>query len=214
MDNFNLRKYLTEGRLLKENNQTINLTPQQKKEFKSAIRDLSKMEDFEYAVGEAGNVLANILTNGKAEYIEYVEDFGYDAEEVENYAQDLVGNNLTEGKLLNEETSKVLNENEDTDIVSFLKSNKQELLSKLTKKLEYLEDEDDEESTYNYKIVRGANADGKKDVEIAGLLHPEYGPVGLDFSFNPEKVKDEYGDAGNFKLTIAGKPVYGISYNM
>jgi hypothetical protein len=41
-------------------------------------------------VEEVGNVLANILTNGKAEFIEDVEDFGYDAEEVENYAQDLI----------------------------------------------------------------------------------------------------------------------------
>ena len=47
------------------------------------------MEDFEYALGEAGTVLANILTNGKAEFIEDVEDFGYDADEVEQYAMDL-----------------------------------------------------------------------------------------------------------------------------
>jgi len=122
---------------------------------------------------------------------------------------------LTEGRLLNEEISKVLDENEDTDIVSFLKSNKQELLSKLIKMLDIEEDEDDEESIYNYKIVRGANADGEMDVEIAGLFNPGYGEMaGLDFSFNPEKVKDEYGDAENFKLTIAGKPVYGIGYNI
>lgn len=114
-------------------------------------------------------------------------------------------------KILNEEIS----ENEGTDIVSFLKSNKQELLSKLIKMLDIEEDEDDGESIYNYKIVRGANADGEMDVEIAGLFNPEYGEMaGLDFSFNPEKVKDEYGDAENFKLTIAGKPVYGISYSI
>jgi hypothetical protein len=71
----------------------ISLTPIQKKEFKSAIRDLSKMEDFEYALGEAGTVLANILTNGKAEFIEDVEDFGYDADEVEQYAMDLAQGN-------------------------------------------------------------------------------------------------------------------------
>ena len=47
---------------------------------------------------------------------------------------------ITEGQakkmmeILNEE----IYENEGTDIVSFLKSNKQELLSKLTKKLDYL----------------------------------------------------------------------------
>ena len=214
MDNFDLRKYLTEGRLLKENDQPLNLTPQQKQEFLDRIKDLIDSEGLDYAMWEAGNILARVLTQDEAEFIEDVEDFGYNAEEVENYAQDLVGNNLTEGKLLNEEISKVLNENEGTDIVSFLKSNKQELLSKLIKKFEYLEDEDDEESIYNYKIVQGYDANGEMDVEIAGLLHPEYGPIGLDFSFNPEKVKDEYGDAGNFKLTIAGKPVYGISYNM
>jgi len=76
----------------KEESKPIFLTPIQKKEFKSAIRDLSKMEDFEYALGEAGTVLANILTNGKAEFIEDVEDFGYDADEVEQYAIDLAGN--------------------------------------------------------------------------------------------------------------------------
>jgi hypothetical protein len=67
----------------------ITLTPLQKKEFLSAIRDLKRAEDLEYALEEAGNVLANILTNGKAEYIEDVEDFGYDPDEVENYAIDL-----------------------------------------------------------------------------------------------------------------------------
>jgi len=73
----------------KEESKPIFLTPIQKKSFKSAIMDLSKMEDFEYALGEAGTVLANILTNGKAEFIEDVEDFGYDADEVEQYAMDL-----------------------------------------------------------------------------------------------------------------------------
>jgi hypothetical protein len=48
-----------------------------------------------------------------------------------------------------------------------------------------------------------------EDAEIAGL-----GEAGLDFSFNPKKVKDTYGDASNFKLVIAGKPIYGIAYNM
>jgi hypothetical protein len=115
-------------------------------------------------------------------------------------------------QIIREEISKVSKEN----ILSFLKSNKQELISKLTKKFPSMEDDaDDEESVYDYKIVQGANADGKRDAEIAGLLSPESGEmVGLDFSFNPKKVKDEYGDATNFKLTIAGKPVYGISYNM
>ena len=81
--------------IIKENQinevKKINLTPVQKKEFFDAIEDLSAQEDFEYALGEAGNVLANIITNGEAEYIEDVEDFGYDAEEVEQYAMNLAG---------------------------------------------------------------------------------------------------------------------------
>jgi hypothetical protein len=100
-----------------------------------------------------------------------------------------------------------LNEEEGTDILSFLKSNKQELLSKLTEKFEW--DEDDAEMIGEYEIEIGADADGNEDAEIAGL-----GEAGLDFSFNPNKVKDTYGDASNFKLVIAGKPIYGISYNM
>ena len=100
-----------------------------------------------------------------------------------------------------------LNEEEGTDILSFLKSNKQELLSKLTEKFEW--DEDDAEMIGEYEIGIGADADGNEDAEIAGL-----GEAGLDFSFNPNKVKDTYGDASNFKLVIAGKPIYGISYNM
>ena len=92
MDNFNLRKYLTEGRLLKENDQTINLTPQQKQEFIERINYLIDDEGQDYAMWEAGNILARVLTQDEAEFIEDVEDFGYDAEAVENYAQDLVGN--------------------------------------------------------------------------------------------------------------------------
>ena len=100
-----------------------------------------------------------------------------------------------------------LNEDEGTDILSFLESNKQELLNKLATKFEY--DEDDMEMMSEYEIGPGADAEGNEDAEIAGL-----GEAGLDFSFNPKKVKDTYGDAFNFKLVIAGKPIYGSSYNM
>ena len=106
---------------------------------------------------------------------------------------------LAEGRLLKEE--------EGIDILSFLKSNKQELLDKLATKFEY--DEDDIEFMSEYEIGPGAGVDGNEDAEIAGL-----GEAGLDFSFNPKKVKDTYGDASNFKLVIAGKPIYGIAYNM
>jgi hypothetical protein len=69
----------------------ITLTPLQKKEFLSSIRDLKRSEDLETALDEAGNILARILTNDEAEFIEDVEDFGYDVDEVEQYAIDLAG---------------------------------------------------------------------------------------------------------------------------
>ena len=113
---------------------------------------------------------------------------------------------ITEGQA--RKMMQVLNENEEgTDILSFLKANKQELLSKIAKEFRF--DEDDMEDLNSQEIVIGGNADGEEDIEIAGL-----GEMGLDFSFNPKKVKDTYGDASNFKLVIAGKPIYGISYNM
>jgi hypothetical protein len=88
-----ISKVLNKGRIknqyMMEGQEAIKITPSQKKEFLSAIRDLKRAEDLEYALGEAGNILANIITNGEAEYIEDVEDFGYDVDEVENYAQEL-----------------------------------------------------------------------------------------------------------------------------
>ena len=114
-------------------------------------------------------------------------------------------------QIIKEEISKVMNEK--TDIISFLKSNKQELLDKLAKRFEF--DEDDMEMMSEYEIEMGADANGEIDKEIAAL-----GLAGLDFSFNPKKVevsflyRDTYGDASNFELVIAGKPVYAISYNI
>ena len=99
------------------------------------------------------------------------------------------------------------NENQSTpDIISFLNQNKQELFSKLSKRFDW--DEYDWEIYDEYEIEIGGDSEGNADPEIAGL-----GDGGLDFSFNPRKVKDVYGDASNFKLIIAGKPIYGISYN-
>ena len=92
MDNFDLKKYLAEGRLFNENTQTLNLTPQQKQEFIERINYLIDNEGENYAMEEAGNILARILTQDKIEFIEDIEDFGYNPNEVEDYAQNLVGN--------------------------------------------------------------------------------------------------------------------------
>ena len=93
-----------------------------------------------------------------------------------------------------------LNEEEGTDILSFLKSNKQELLKKLATKFE------DKNLLYADIIKSEADAEGNYDAEIARL---DMG--GLDFSFNLMKVRDKQGDVSNFKLVIAGEPVYGFS---
>ena len=89
MDNFDLKKYLAEGKLLKEN---LNITPEQKQEFISRIKDILEDEDRDTAMEESGNILARVLTDDKAEFIEDVEDFGYNVMEVEDYAENLVGN--------------------------------------------------------------------------------------------------------------------------
>ena len=82
---------LAEGKLFEEDTESINITPQQKRDFINQIKDFIKDEDFDTAMSNAGSILARILTNDEAEFIEDVEDFGYDAYEVEEYAQDLVG---------------------------------------------------------------------------------------------------------------------------
>ncbi len=99
-----------------------------------------------------------------------------------------------------------LNEDEEENIISFLKSNKQELLDKITEKWDLNEKEIEKYSSE--EIVMGGNVDGDLDPEIAGFGE------GLDLSFDPSKVEDQFGDAYNFTLTIAGKPVYAIAYNL
>ena len=97
-------------------------------------------------------------------------------------------------------------EEQQEDILSFLKNNKAELIQVLAKEFDY--DEDDIEDQSKYEIGPGADSNGNEDPEIAGL-----GEGGLDFSFNPDKVKDEYGDASNFTIRVGGKTIYGIAYN-
>jgi hypothetical protein len=105
---------------------------------------------------------------------------------------------LAEGKLLKEE--------QESDIMSFLKSNKPELIQALAKKFNW--DEDDIEDQSENDIEIGGDSKGNPDPEIAGL-----GDAGMDFSFNQDKVKDDYGDASEFTIEVGGKTIYGIVYN-
>ena len=116
-------------------------------------------------------------------------DFTDLSQQLENFVDDL--KYLKEGKL---------NENEmESDIVSFLQSNKNELLQTLTSKFNCGENDMEEYSGMDVEMA---------DEGVAGL-----GEGGLDFSFDRSKVADEFGDASTFEIKVAGKTVYGISYN-
>jgi hypothetical protein len=55
------------------------LTPEQQNEFKQRIQQLYDMtEDIEYVVENAGNILARVMTNDEAEWVEDINDYGYD----------------------------------------------------------------------------------------------------------------------------------------
>jgi hypothetical protein len=97
--------------------------------------------------------------------------------------------------------------NEKVNILPFLKSYKQELLDKLAKMLEW--DEDDIEAMEKDELVGGiTGTDENEDTKVAGFKY-----IGLQFAFDPEDLENEE-DAAEFKLNIAGKPVYGLYYSM
>jgi hypothetical protein len=73
-----------------QNKPTQIITPKQKKEFLDRINFLIEDEGFEYAFNEAGNILARVLTDDEAEWIEDIEEFGYNPETIENLAQELI----------------------------------------------------------------------------------------------------------------------------
>jgi hypothetical protein len=68
MNNFDLKKYLKEGKLHENNEykESINITPQQKSDFINQIKSFMEDEDFHTAMDNAGSILARILTNDEA----------------------------------------------------------------------------------------------------------------------------------------------------
>jgi hypothetical protein len=93
-----ISKVLNKGRIknqyMMEGQEAIKITPLQKKEFLDRIKGYAEDEGEDSAFDNAGNILARVLTDDEVEWIEDIEDFGYNAEEVENYAQDLVSDLL------------------------------------------------------------------------------------------------------------------------
>ena len=165
-NNFDLKKYLKEGKL-HENKDTLS----------QLIMLLSN------AIPLADDLMED-------ENVGEMYDFAELSQQLENFVDDLK-NYLAEGKL---------HENEmESDIVSFLRSNKNELLQTLASKFNWDEDGMEEYSGMDIEMA---------DEGVAGL-----GEGGLDFSFDENKVADEFGDASTFEIEVAGKPVYGISYN-
>ena len=65
---------------------SLSITPVQKKEFLDRIKNIDSVN----LEMDAANILARVLTNDEAEFIEDVEDFGFDPEAVEDLAQELV----------------------------------------------------------------------------------------------------------------------------
>ena len=94
MDNFDLKKYLAEGKLFKEDYKSLSLTPQQEQEFMERIQYLANMEGKDIAMNAAGDILARELSNDEIEWLEDIEEMGYDADEVETTAINLASRAL------------------------------------------------------------------------------------------------------------------------
>jgi hypothetical protein len=94
MDNFDLKKDLAEGKLFKEDYKSLSLTPQQEQEFMERIQYLANMEGKDIAMNAAGDILARELSNDEIEWLEDIEEMGYDADEVETTAINLASRAL------------------------------------------------------------------------------------------------------------------------
>jgi len=81
--------FLSEGKLLKEDYKSLSLTPQQEREFMERIQSFADMEGEDEAIDEAGNILARELSKDEIEYLEDIEEMGYDVDEVETTAINL-----------------------------------------------------------------------------------------------------------------------------
>jgi hypothetical protein len=68
------------------NQKSLSITPAQKTEFLNRMKNINSVDK----TSDAGNILARVLTNDEAEFIEDVENFGFDPDAVEDLAQRLI----------------------------------------------------------------------------------------------------------------------------
>jgi len=247
MDNFDLKKYLAEGKLLKEalNKSLMDFGKDVKAflETKDLNVKLAKGDPQPYykPIGEDPSLAALVLSSQGTELYIIINDSKMnvledivkkynlktlvDMKKSGGWDQDTNKKTQSKGEIyMDQEVNKSrkgdtfalnvrkfdpseIKENDiKEDILSFLKNNKAELIQVLTNKFGW--DEDDIEEESEKEILQAGDSEGNEDHEIAGL-----GEGGLDFSFNPDKVKDTYGDASNFTIRVGGKTIYGIRYN-
>jgi len=164
------------------------------------------------------NQLAGIITEGQAKKMMQILNEYYDEQDFLDALKDLESakpflisppkKEPKNTRKSDKDPKKDLNSKEEatSEIVNFLRANKQELLSKISEKFPEF-DEDVIEDLNDEEIIIGNDIEGEPDIEIAAL-----GESGIDFSFNWRKVKSY--ESTNFKFIIAGRPVYGIAYDM
>ena len=213
-NNFDLKKYLKEGKLHEnEMDSSFILPPNQIKRY-ARMKSVADVADPE-VLSKIMMAFQSLSKNQDMSYQEMIDQFG---EEVALKKSQILTSAWIDGYAdrfkdlrdrLSQESNeyyadgikfKTLDENEmGSDIVSFLQSNKEELLQTLASKFNWDEDDMEEYSGMDIEMA---------DEGVAGL-----GEGGLDFSFDESKLADEFGDASTFEIKVAGKPVYGISYN-
>jgi hypothetical protein len=197
MNNFDLKKYLREGKLY-ENEDTSSKKQQ-------LVQLLSFPSNFDTKLMQAAKIAMGLRFEDDFDYEKLSQDLesiaeSYDFHDLSNQLEDWASSIPMGGGSKTGLRERKLRENEmDSDIVSFLQSNKNELLQTLASKFNWGKDDMKEYSGMDIEMA---------DEGVAGL-----GEGGLDFSFDEGKVADEFGDASTFKIKVAGKLIYGLSYN-
>jgi len=143
------------------NQKSLSITPAQKKEFLDRIKNIDSVN----LEMDAANVLARVLTNDEAEFIEDVEEFGYNPDEVEQFAQDLINGVVNESSL-----------NEGSFLIT-MPNQKKEFLKRIQQLTKM--------STSNYAFEEAGNILARvlTDDEAESIEDVE------EFGYNPDEVE-------------------------